>query len=138
MAPRYKATETGYANDTYYEPGAEFEFDGVPGSWMEPLDDEARSRFEARGEDGKEKAPNYEIPDKVPAPSQGNKPKPEPEKPAKDDKSGKKDKGDEPEEDPEILAKAMDLAGYDEDGWAKAPESEREAALKLAAEEEKA
>lgn len=53
---RYKALRKGYP-DKQVETGEEFDWDGVPGSWMEPLDDEARAKFAARfGADAKPKA----------------------------------------------------------------------------------
>jgi len=48
---RYKALRRGFPG-RQVEPGEEFEFSGVPGSWMEPVDEEARKAFTARfGED---------------------------------------------------------------------------------------
>jgi hypothetical protein len=52
---RYKALRKGYP-DKQVEPGEEFDWAGEPGSWMEPLDDEAKERFAARfGADAKPK-----------------------------------------------------------------------------------
>jgi hypothetical protein len=44
---RYKATRKGWPN-RQVEIDEEFDYDGVPGSWMEPLDDEAKEAFAKR------------------------------------------------------------------------------------------
>jgi hypothetical protein len=53
---RYRALRKGYP-DKQVEPGEEFDWAGVPGSWMEPLDDGAKRAFAARfGADAKPKS----------------------------------------------------------------------------------
>lgn len=44
---RYKATRKGWPN-RQVEIDEEFDYDGVPGSWMEPLDDDAKAAFAKR------------------------------------------------------------------------------------------
>lgn len=52
---RYKALRAGYPNKQV-EIGEEFDFDGVPGSWMQPVDAAAKKAFAARfGEDAEAK-----------------------------------------------------------------------------------
>lgn len=36
--PNYRAKARGFVNGFAVEPDAVFTFDGVPGSWMEPVD----------------------------------------------------------------------------------------------------
>lgn len=43
----YKALRAGYPNKQV-EIGEQFEYDGVPGSWMQPVDDAAKKAFAAR------------------------------------------------------------------------------------------
>lgn len=40
--PRYRTRERCYLKDILFEPGQEFTYHGVPGHYMEPLNDEAR------------------------------------------------------------------------------------------------
>jgi hypothetical protein len=37
---RYRALERGYDNVKVREVGEEFEFEGMPGPWMEPIDED--------------------------------------------------------------------------------------------------
>lgn len=42
-APRYKLLEPAYIDDVMYPEGAEINYAGVPGYFMEPVDDAARA-----------------------------------------------------------------------------------------------
>lgn len=42
---KYKAIARGYDNEKIREIGEEFDFDGVPGKWMDPVDAEAKKAF---------------------------------------------------------------------------------------------
>lgn len=43
----YKAKARGYCGAKVREVGEEFQFDGVPGSWMEPICKDAKEKVEA-------------------------------------------------------------------------------------------
>ena len=59
MAPKYRAmrigwvTPAGLLHSRLIGIGEEFEFNGVPGSWMFPLDEEARARKDAARNEGR-------------------------------------------------------------------------------------
>lgn len=42
----YKATKKGYCGVKVREIGESFDFKGKPGTWMEPIDTEAKEAFE--------------------------------------------------------------------------------------------
>lgn len=47
--PRYKALAKCYLNDITYEEGELFVWDGVPGYYMEPINDQAKAKMKAAG-----------------------------------------------------------------------------------------
>lgn len=53
---KYKLTAAAIIDDVQRDPGFEFEFDGIPGPHMEPLDDAAKRAVADR-----DKAPKPEI-----------------------------------------------------------------------------
>lgn len=76
--PQYKLHARAFINGSQAEPGTVVEYDGTPGSNLEPLDDEARKRVADHAADRKSKglAPlrypyKVEKPPHVPAPGAG-------------------------------------------------------------------
>lgn len=58
---KFKAIKRGYDNKKVLEVGEEFTFTGVPGSWMEPMDDEAKALVKKHAELKSEKPKKEEA-----------------------------------------------------------------------------
>ena len=132
MTALYKLHGNAYLDDQLHDAGTTVPYDGNPGSLMEPVNDEAKTKHaeyadERKKEglaplryafafDGKPAVDRSDVPEGKPEPSPADKPKP---------KKGPRK---------EVVDRAKNLGGYTDEQWDVLSAEEATAALALAEE----